>query len=173
MAAQRKPSEEDSPLRRNFPSVAETLRLVSPPAVEPGKKDDEKISVFWRIFGGTILSIVAMLLVTVWQQMSSSVADLRNSVSHVQEAQADFIKKDDVYTRCNSLWTSVNTLSGQLPEIRTRSTQVEDQVRGIEREQKELLDRLQKLSERLAKLEGQHAVGVPTKVQFFDMPKAE
>ena len=86
--------------RNNVALMAETLRngagrdVAAPPA-----KGEEKISVFWRVFGGTILSIVALVVITVYQQFSSSLAELRNDMIRSNEARAELLKKDEFNSR--------------------------------------------------------------------------
>lgn len=58
--------------------------------------DDDKVSVFWRVFGGTILSIAALLTITLFNNLSGSISDLRAEVAKLNEAKAEFAKKDDV-----------------------------------------------------------------------------
>src|SRR5437763_8513349 len=57
----------------------ETMRsTANPSAAKPEEKtDDEKVSIFWRVFGGTILSIVALAAVTLYNNLSSGISDLR------------------------------------------------------------------------------------------------
>jgi septal ring factor EnvC (AmiA/AmiB activator) len=163
VTAEHHPSDDRPPgIRRHpFLPAAETLRLLTPSDAPPLRKEDEKISMFWRIFGGSILSIGAMLGVTVYQQMNNTISDLRAAVTHVQESQADVVKKDDLTGKCTTMWTALTTQSSQAAEARTRQVQLEDQLRASQVAQKELLDKLERLSERMAKLEGEHSVLPP------------
>ncbi len=68
------------------------------------KKDDEHVSIFWRLFGGTILSIVALVSITLFNNMSSSIADLRTDLSREREARAELVKKDEYSTRVNAVY---------------------------------------------------------------------
>src|SRR5438874_345207 len=71
--------EKDSGGLRNSGgfAVAETLRSVSVCKEEspPAKADrgEEKISVFWRVFGGTLLSIGALVVMTAYSGISGSI----------------------------------------------------------------------------------------------------
>jgi chromosome segregation ATPase len=80
---------------------AETLRSSSSRGAKdepPGKSGDEKISIFWRVFGGTILSICALVGITVYQSIAGNIHDLRNDLSQVKESRGDFTKKDEFAT---------------------------------------------------------------------------
>ena len=82
-----------------FPIIAsETIRVPKShllPAENSGKSNEERISWFWRIFGGTILSISALVVITAYQSISGSIHDLRLDLAQLKEAKADFVKKDD------------------------------------------------------------------------------
>jgi hypothetical protein len=82
----------------NTPVASETLRSASaPPALPPHKeKEEEKISVFWRVFGGTILSIVALVTITLFNNIQSSISELRADAARAREALAAFAKREDL-----------------------------------------------------------------------------
>src|SRR5262245_52529244 len=85
-----------------LPMVAsETMRTPKSHAMPKevsGKSSDEKISLFWRIFGGTILSIVSLLVITAYQSISGSMHEIRTELSQLKEAKAEFVKKDEYST---------------------------------------------------------------------------
>ncbi|QJW93305.1 hypothetical protein [Frigoriglobus tundricola] len=68
------------------------------------KKDEEHVSIFWRLFGGTILSIVALVTITLYNNMSSSISDLRADLSREREARAELVKKDEYTSRVNAVY---------------------------------------------------------------------
>jgi hypothetical protein len=94
--------------RTNTVVVAETLRSAAAGGVTA--RGEERISVFWRVFGGTLLSIAALVVVTVYQQVSGSLADLRGGLERLNESRADLVKAGDFNTRMTSVWTSVKDL---------------------------------------------------------------
>jgi hypothetical protein len=138
-------------VRTRSPMLAsETMRNCSahegvPPSAPRG---EEKISIFWRVFGGTLLSIVALVLITVYQSFSSALNDLRTEIIRINDARAELIKKDEVSTRLTRVWSELKE------RIAERAVQVEQQVKEGEQERKELHRELQQLRERLAALEG-------------------
>jgi hypothetical protein len=52
---------------------AESLRSALDSSQAQGKlKPEDRVFVFWRVFGGTLLSITALLGITLYQQFSNS-----------------------------------------------------------------------------------------------------
>lgn len=80
---------------------------------EPAKTGEEKISVFWRVFGGTLISVAALVAITVFNGMNGSINDLRTEVSRLNEAKAEAAKKDDL----NALRTQLATYAEYRREI--------------------------------------------------------
>jgi myosin heavy subunit len=100
-------------------------------AAEP-KKEEEHVSIFWRLFGGTILSIVALVSITLYNNISSSITDLRAEVSREREARAELVKKDEYNTRVTSIYERMRgidslkvELEGQKEKIGTNATVVD------------------------------------------------
>src|SRR5262249_308302 len=113
--------------------IVETLRNCSqaPEAASP-PKGEERISVFWRIFGGTLLSIAALVVMTLCQHFSNSLHELRNDLSRindelpkdlahvtgdlrkdlnrVHEYHSDIIKKEEFNSRLQSMWTRISEI---------------------------------------------------------------
>ena len=143
----------------------ETLRNgASQDNAAPAPKGDEKISVFWRVFGGTILSIVALVVVTVYQQFSGALGELRSDMVRANEARAELLKKDEFNSRMTSVWNSMKEVqNGQaaVTALRERAALLEQQLKTAEDERKELTRQLQQLRERVAAVEGRqsHAAG--------------
>jgi hypothetical protein len=99
--------------------------------IEP-KKDEEHVSMFWRIFGGTILSIVALVTITLYNNLTTSISDLRSEVSREREARAELIKKDEynnritaVYERMRGIDALKVELEGQKEKISTGAAAVD------------------------------------------------
>jgi hypothetical protein len=131
--------------------VAETLRsaAVNREAIAPSGKSDENVSWFWKIFGGTILSIVALVIVTAYTQVSSTLTDLRRDFSQMQEIRADFLKKDEFSSRLTTLWgvikelqTAQNSLATASERARLLDLQMEKQARTSEDDRRDLTRKL-------------------------------
>jgi uncharacterized membrane protein YccC len=117
----------------NTPVASETLRSAAAPPALPPHKEEEKISVFWRVFGGTILSIVALVVITLFNNIQSSISELRADASRAREALAAFAKredldrerearaglakKDDVDTRVKALYERLRVAEGLKADI--------------------------------------------------------
>ncbi len=124
------------------------------------KKEEEHISLFWRVFGGTILSIVALVSITLYNNLTSSVNELRAEVSREREARAELVKKDEFntrvtaqYERMRGLDTVKVELEGMKEKVHTNATAVEGVKREADAMQKDVAS-LELLKERVALLEG-------------------
>ncbi len=100
--------------------AAETLRNAAA-APEAPAKSEERGSVFWRVCGGTVLSIVALVAVTLYQQLTAAVNELRSSVAAVNtdlrkdltqlgQGHADLVKKDEFNGRLTKVWDSLKEM---------------------------------------------------------------
>jgi hypothetical protein len=142
--------------------AAETLRNAEPPVmvVSGQAKGEERISVFWRVFGGTLLSITALICVTVYQQFTNTFNDLRSDLNRLNEARGDLIKKDEFNSRMTTVWTGikeVQTATTNAAAAKERIALLEQQLKVTEDERKELIRDLQNLRERVALVEGKQA----------------
>ena len=96
-------------------AAAETMRSAAESAHFKGeiaKKEDEKVSVFWRVFGGTILSIVALGGVTLYNGLSTSISELRSELNKERECRAELVKKDEYNARSTSLYERIRAAEG-------------------------------------------------------------
>ncbi|QEL16178.1 hypothetical protein [Limnoglobus roseus] len=117
------------------PTMATALRPHDTASTEPvkTKSADENggISMFWRVFGGTILSIVALIGVTLYNTLNNSIAELRSTVSKLTEERAELLKKDEFGTRMNSNWERVQAIQGQNNEQNASLRTFRAEVDGI------------------------------------------
>jgi hypothetical protein len=131
--------------------AAETLRNAAAAPAAPAK-GEERGSVFWRVCGGTVLSIVALVAVTLYQQLSAGVNELRSSVAAINtdlrkdltqlgQAHADVVKKDEFNGRLTTVWASIKELqplAGAVGSLKERAL-VRDQQEKADAEVKEQL----------------------------------
>jgi chromosome segregation ATPase len=116
---------------------------------------DERLSVFWRVFGGTILSIIALVAVTLYNSLSNTITELRGEVSRANEARAELVKKEEFNSRTQSLWDRVQTLQ----ELRATVAGLKEQLAGCSEKQgdwKSVRDQLGLLEQRLKAAEDDH-----------------
>jgi CII-binding regulator of phage lambda lysogenization HflD len=150
--------------------AAETLRHASSPVVAPEPaKGEERLSVFWRVFGGTLLSITALVCITVYQQFNGSLNELRHGLNALHETRADLVKKDEFSSRMTSVWNGIKELQAAhaaAAAAKERITLLEQQLKASEEDRKELTREFQRLRERLAALEGRQAAGTATKASL-------
>jgi hypothetical protein len=128
-------------------------------------KAEERVSLFWRLFGGTLLSIVALLCITAYQQFMNNLSDLRKDLNALTQSRADLVKQDDFNSRTTALWTSMKelqTAQSAMTALKERSTLLEQRIKSGEEERKEQVRELQALRERQAALEARLAIPAAT-----------
>ena len=78
-------------------------------------KTEERLSLFWRVFGGTILSICALVIITAYQQLANGIHDLRADVGRLREGSGEYLKKDEYNGRATQVWNRLNELNNVKP----------------------------------------------------------
>ena len=121
----REEAEESSEKDDNLSLQAQVLRLAAESGAKKHKHglNEEKISLFWRVFGGTIISIVALFALTFFNNMTNAISDLRadltraneartsavvelhNELTRANDSRGDLIRKDEFNNRLTSVWT--------------------------------------------------------------------
>jgi hypothetical protein len=183
MSQFRKPQTESSDPRTAAATLlaGETLRKTAEPPAAAPPKGEERISLFWRVFGGTLLSIAALVVMTVYQQFAAGMNDLRATVTHldsdsakktdvtelrgmvvhVNEVNSEMARKEDLNTKVTGLWNLVKETGNDASGLKTRTTVLEEKLKAAEDDRKDLKKELQDLREKLIALEGRLAA--PTK----------
>jgi uncharacterized protein (DUF3084 family) len=144
--------------------TARSITSVPLGAPKEEKKDEEKVSMFWRVFGGTILSIVALVSITLFNNLQGSITDLRNELSREREARSGLAKKDEMDTRMKTQYDRIRGVEGFKTDIETMKERTGANAAAVETVRKELstsVDMLKKdtaglevIKERVASLEG-------------------
>jgi len=91
-----------------------------------------------------------------YQQLSSSISEVRSDINRLNESHAALVKNDDLNTRLTSLWGGIKDLqaaTGKVSSLSEKLAALEQQVKAAEDERKELLRQVQQLRERQAALE--------------------
>jgi hypothetical protein len=147
---------------RHLILAAETLRTGDTPLKQKsGEKAEEKISTFWRVFGGTILSITALSVISAYQSLANGIHDVRADIGHLREESGNYIKKDEFNNRATTIWAGIEKAQAVVPTVTVltnKAATLESQLAANDQERKELCRELLALRERLAKLEGQQEV---------------
>lgn len=155
----RRPGRDDT-LNDRHPEdmvlASATLRTGESRPPEPTKPHpDERISLFWRVFGGTILSIGALVAVTLYNSQANSITELRAEVSRMNEARAELVKKEEFNSRTQNIWDRVQSLQ----ELRATVTGLKEQVAGYGEKAgdlKAVQDKLAQVEQRLKAAEEDH-----------------
>jgi DNA repair exonuclease SbcCD ATPase subunit len=146
------------------PILSELLRQ----SAESGKgqakeegQDESSMPLFWRVFGGTLLSIAALVGMTVYQSLTGSISELRNDMGHLSkelhkemerlaEAQNDLMKKDEVNSHFTSVWTSIRELKEDRKDLTTlkeRCKCLADLLKAGEDQRRQAAEKIQSLRE--------------------------
>jgi hypothetical protein len=153
--------------------AAETLRHSAlarePDLIAQGKepKVEDRWPLFWRIFGATMLSIAALVAITLYNQVISELHNLRNDLNQVNANHGDLARKDEVNSRIFEVNSRTTALLNSQKELQAtnaaslaqRSALLEQQVKASEEERKEMARELQRLRDGLATLEGRSQSG--------------
>jgi chromosome segregation ATPase len=127
--------------------TAETLRV--PQIVAEPHRPEEKISLFWRVFGGTILSITALVAIQAYQALANNIHELRSDQNRLREVAADFVKKDEFASRTSSLWNrlqDVQNINASVTVLGTKLSAIETQASQADKEHKDMAAALVQLS---------------------------
>jgi hypothetical protein len=158
----RRPGRDDTSTQddRNDESIvltAGTLRGESryPEPTRPSGSPEDRVSLFWRVFGGTILSIVALVAITLYNHLANSVNELRAELNRVNEVKAEMVKKEEFNTRTQSMWERMQSLQ----ELRVTVTGLKEQLSAQGEKQgdlKSMRDTLAMIEQRLKTADDDH-----------------
>jgi hypothetical protein len=159
--------EERQPDVAVLPLEHEVLHAAGPGSAAghvppPAPKGEDRLPVFWRIFGSTVLSIAALIAVTLYQQITANIHELRGDQNRLSQDYGDLVKKDDFNTRITALSHNLKELQAASTTAtdlwRERAALLERQLKAEEEERKQMAreytHEVQRLCERLAALEG-------------------
>jgi hypothetical protein len=124
--------------------AVEALRNASnPPPLASEAKDDKGIPLVWRIFGGTVLSIAAMVAVTLYQQLHTKVETLSDTL----------VKKEEFFSHRKGVWDRFSEMQKQGDavdtELKQRCARLEEQVKINEQLRQEIIPEVKQMRELL------------------------
>jgi hypothetical protein len=145
-----------------IPLAQETLR--SSACADDSAIKHEGISAFWKVFGGTLLSIAALAIITLCQHFNGRLNalqsdfnyqdnDLRKDLGRLGEAQGELLKKEEFNTRLKSIWDGMKELRDSTAiatALKERTALTDQQLKIAEEERKELMREVQLLREQRA-----------------------
>src|SRR5262245_30333204 len=154
-------SDRNSLLNPTSPVLVEAMRQCAEAGKATAGQDREEkgMPMFWRVFGGTLLSISALVVMTAYQGMTAGLAELRSEMDHLDkdlrkelarlsEVQADLVRRADFDASTRAVWTGVRELKEDrkdLTSLRERCAVLVDVFKAGEAESRRLTDELQKL----------------------------
>jgi hypothetical protein len=130
------------------------------PAGAATPRKEKRLSLWWGISGGTILSAVGFVALALFEQYNDGLTELRNDLKHFNESSGDLVKKEEWRNRMTIIKSAFKdlqaaNLAGVAREARVG--QVEQQLKAYAEERKEMACEMQRLRERLATVEGRQA----------------
>lgn len=139
MLQKRADHDDDGSDRAGELAALETVRSATESSgmAPPPKNPEEHISIFWRVFGGTILSIVALVSITLYNNLSSSITELRAEISREREARAELVKKDEFNTRVTAQYErmrGIDTLKVEMEGLKEKVSANATAVTGVKRD---------------------------------------
>jgi chromosome segregation ATPase len=157
----------------NTLATAEVLRQAAESSKPKDEGKEEKaMPVFWRVFGGTVLSIAALILMTAYQNLTGTIAELRNELGHLNtdlhkelgranEAQGELVKKEEANSRLSSVWRGIKEMQDERKELdglRERCQGLMAAFKSSEQERQRLAREVQGLREKQAAEEERRAL---------------
>lgn len=112
-------------------------------APKGAKPAEGGISHFWQVFGGAIFSIVALIAINLFNNLSVGISELRAELARVNEAKGEFAKKDEV----NAIRVLATTHAGYRAEIdslKERATKYRAELEDAKKSHAAALDALKK-----------------------------
>jgi FtsZ-binding cell division protein ZapB len=100
------------------------------------KNDEERFSIFWRLFGGAMISVAALVGVTLYNSMQMSITELRSEVTRLNEAKSDAAKKDDLVS-LRTMVVGHDLFKVELDSLKERANKGRADLDGLSKENKE------------------------------------
>src|SRR5262249_42958266 len=127
-------------------------------------RKEGRMALFWKVCGGTLLSIGAMICVTAYRQFNNSINELRNDLTHLNtdlrkdlsrftQTHGELVKKDEFGTRMRSVWDGIGQLRqsrNELATLKERCSVLLDLYKAGEEERRQLTKDIQRLREHQA-----------------------
>lgn len=124
---------------------AEDILTVVQTAID--KKEQER-DVHWsvKVFGGALLSVVAVVVIGAFQSAFQGINDCQKSI---QQQTSAVVPKDEFNTRFKTMWDSVKEATRDNEVQKTEIASLKERVKLLEQEVRDLRSDLQKLRDRI------------------------
>jgi hypothetical protein len=139
-------------LGKNAAVLTEALRLAAPLGEESaeGERGEARTPAFWKLFGGTLLSVATLIVITLCQQFSAGLNDLRKDILRLSQGQGETVKEDELNSRIRPLWERVRELEADraaLAALKEEAVMFLERLRSAEQECRALAREVQGLRE--------------------------
>lgn len=149
----------DDDVRTTDTAEMQALQVAAASPVAVKKSDEEKVSIFWRVFGGAIISVTAFAGFTLYNTISSSISELRMENSKLKEDVATFRTRADENRR------EIDSLKERMSKYRTEMDAAKKEqcvlTDGVKKDltavEKDLQKALAEVREKVARMEGQQS----------------
>jgi Tfp pilus assembly protein PilN len=103
-------------------------------------KKDKEHDVHWsvKVFGGTLVSVVAIVFIGLFQGIYQNISECRNQTSLM-------LQKSEYEMRVKPMWENIRELNKDKNEL----TALKERVRLLEQQNRDLIFELQKVRDRL------------------------
>ena len=107
-------------------------------------KGEESISPFWRIFGATLLSIAALVAITVYEQLAGGISEVRHGLEQMTN-------KEEFATSRTKVWEKFFEIEKKTEQgdvvLADRCARLEQQLKDLESTRNEMLHEVRWLRE--------------------------
>jgi hypothetical protein len=145
--------------------MVEEQKRNAPPAevTKEDKKKDPEPPLFWKLCSAALLSVAALVCMTLYNQLSASSGAVRSDLGQIRNEvttlRNDLVSKDDYHTRTKGVIdaikqaqatnnASIDTWRDLLHEQKTASAELHLQIKEMERDLQRLRERLSVLEQR-------------------------
>jgi ABC-type phosphate transport system substrate-binding protein len=130
---------------------------------EKEKKPEEQVPLFWKLCSAALLSVAAMIMVTLYNQLSTTGNQLRSDVSQLRnelsQLRTDVVPKDDYNARIEQIALRVKEIQAKdksasvawrerIQEQRITVADLRQQIKELDRELLSLREQLSALEQR-------------------------
>jgi len=105
--------------------------------------------------GGTILSVVGFIALALFEQYNGMLGELRSDLKHFNETSGEFVKKENVQRYKDEMHECLKEIQAS----NAARSRLEEELRASEKSREQMARDLQRMSERLAYVEGRQSVG--------------
>ena len=109
---------------------------------------------FYKLFGGTLLSLVGLLTITVISMCYNSINDTRQEVNRIGKEQGECVKQKELQDRIQSMWGQMRDATSGREALKEKITALETSLNQQREENKALTKEVQGLREKIAVIEG-------------------